>query len=91
MVGSAQTAKRTSLSVWVTFYFLKAAQLCGLELFAEHTGFLTTKDTKITKDFKDKEFPCLSDVFSGNNVFLKNLSRTQVNMLFLCDLRALCG
>jgi len=48
----------------------------------------TLKDTKIAKDFKDKEFPCVSDVFSGNNVFLKNLSRTRVSMLFL---RALCG
>jgi hypothetical protein len=47
MVGSAQTAKRTSLSVWVTFYFLKAAQLCGLELFAEHKP-----STSIMEPFK---------------------------------------
>jgi len=54
-------------------------------------GFLTTKDTKVTKDFKDKEFPCVSDVLSGNKVFLENLSEIRVNMLFLCDLRALQG
>jgi hypothetical protein len=49
------------------------------------------RDGRITKDFKDKEFPCVSDVLSGNNVFLENLSETRVNMLFLCDLRGLQG
>jgi hypothetical protein len=42
-------------------------------------GFLTTKDTKVTKatkDFKGKGFPRISDVLSGNNVFLENLSET---------------
>jgi hypothetical protein len=45
-------------------------------------GFLTTKDTKdtkvtkATKDFKGKGFPRISDVLSGNNVFLENLSET---------------
>jgi hypothetical protein len=48
--------------------------------------FLTTK---VTKDIKDKEFSYVSAVLSGNSMYLKNVSWTRVNMLFLCDLRAI--
>jgi hypothetical protein len=50
--------------------------------------FLTTKDTKVTKDFRDKRFLCLAVALSTNSLCLTILLLPLIHLLFL---RVLCG
>ena len=52
---------------------------------------LTTKGTKVTKDLSDSEFAHSLYLSSGTSLYGIAPLRSLLNMLFLCDLRVLCG